>query len=145
TGRHERETAGAGAAGGVGFALLSIADRCRSFALRPGVELVMAATGFDAKLAEADIVVTGEGRIDAQTAHGKTALGVAKRAQAAGIRCYAVGGTVEPDGGSALTAVGVTVAAVNPGAITLEQARAAGTAPIEAAAERIARGLTMPG
>ena len=48
-----------------------------SFALHPGIELVMAATGFDAALADADLVITGEGRIDAQTAFGKTALGVA--------------------------------------------------------------------
>jgi len=145
TGRAERETPGAGAAGGVGFALLSLADRFRSFALRPGVELVMAATGFDAKLHDSDLVVTGEGRIDAQTAHGKTALGVAKRAQVAGVRCLAVGGSVEPDGAAALEALGVTVVAANDRPVTLDQARAAGTAPIEVAAERLARGVTMAG
>ena len=52
----------------------------RRFALRPGVDLVMDATDFDARLAGADLVITGEGRIDAQTAFGKTALGVARRA-----------------------------------------------------------------
>ena len=82
--RDERETPGAGAAGGVGFALLSIQDRFRSFALRPGVDLVMELTDFEEKLGQADIVITGEGRIDAQTAFGKTALGVAQRASAAG-------------------------------------------------------------
>ena len=76
-GRPERATPGAGAAGGVGYALLSIQDRFRSFGLRPGVDLVMDATDFDARLARADLVITGEGRIDAQTAFGKTALGVA--------------------------------------------------------------------
>ena len=81
TGRRERDTPGAGAAGGVGFALLTSQDRFRSFALRPGVDLVMEATDFDARLARADLVITGEGRIDAQTAFGKTALGVATRAQ----------------------------------------------------------------
>ncbi len=98
TGRRERDTPGAGAAGGVGFGLLAIQDRFRSFALRPGVDLVMEATDFDARLARADLVITGEGRIDAQTAFGKTALGVAKRAQAAGKPCIGVGGSVEPDG-----------------------------------------------
>ena len=49
-GRDERETPGAGAAGGVGFALLSIQDRFRSFALRPGVDLVMELTDFEEKL-----------------------------------------------------------------------------------------------
>jgi len=72
------------AAGGVGFALLAIGARFGSFALRPGVDLVMDATDFDARLEGADLVITGEGRIDAQTAFGKTALGVARRAQTAG-------------------------------------------------------------
>ncbi len=106
TRRRERDTPGAGAAGGVGFALLAIQDRFRSFALRPGVDLVMEATDFDAKLARADLVITGEGRIDAQTAFGKTALGVARRAQNAGVPCIAVGGGVEPEGIEALATVG---------------------------------------
>jgi glycerate kinase len=144
-GRSPRDTPGAGAAGGVGFALLCLGGRFRSFALRPGIELVMAATAFDEKLRSSDVVVTGEGRIDAQTAHGKTALGVAKRAAAAAVRCVAIGGTVEPEGAAALGAVGVTVVAANDHPVTLEAARAAGTAPIEAAAEQLARSLTMPG
>ena len=75
---------GAGAAGGVGFGLLCLADRFASLALVPGIDLVMAEAGFDQALARADLVITGEGRIDAQTAFGKTAMGVARRAQAAG-------------------------------------------------------------
>src|SRR4029079_11015351 len=66
-GTHVRDTPGAGAAGGVGFGLLAHAGRFRSFALRPGVDLVMDATDFAARLAGADLVITGEGRIDAQT------------------------------------------------------------------------------
>ena len=58
-GRQVRDEPGAGAAGGVGFALLAIGDRFRSFALRPGVELLMEATDFVARLARADLVVTG--------------------------------------------------------------------------------------
>ena len=50
-GRHERDRPGAGAAGGVGFALLAIQDRFAAFALRPGVELLMEATDFGARLA----------------------------------------------------------------------------------------------
>ncbi|HET7181728.1 MAG TPA: glycerate kinase, partial [Candidatus Limnocylindrales bacterium] len=85
TGRDERLTPGAGAAGGTAFGLLSIANRFRSVTLVPGVEVVMEETGLERKLAGADLVLTGEGRIDAQTAFGKTALGVAKRAHAAGV------------------------------------------------------------
>ncbi len=106
SGRQERDTPGAGAAGGVGYALLSIQDRFAAFGLRPGVELLMEATDFGGKLAQADLVITGEGRIDASTAFGKTALGVARRAQAAGVPCIAVGGGVEPAGIEALGAVG---------------------------------------
>ena len=62
-------------------------------------------------LARADLVITGEGRIDEQTAFGKTALGVARRAQAAGKPCVAVGGGVTAGGIEALAAVGASVVA----------------------------------
>ena len=137
-GRPERETPGAGAAGGVGYALLSIQDRFGAFALRPGVDLVMDATDFDARLARADLVVTGEGRIDSQTAFGKTALGVARRAQAAGVPCIAVGGGVEPDGIAALAEVGAMAVPATERPQSVEEAMAAGTAPLERCGERIA-------
>ena len=142
TRRDERATAGAGAAGGVGFALLSIATRFRSLELVPGVDLVMAAAGFDEALASSDLVITGEGRIDDQTAFGKTAIGVARRAQAAGVRCVAIGGSVTQEGRDALATVEAEAVAAHDTHITLEEAVAAGTTPIEAAAERLATGLT---
>ena len=137
-GRRERETPGAGAAGGVGYALLTVQDRFRSFALRPGVDLVMDATDFAARLAQADIVITGEGRIDAQTAFGKTALGVARRAHDAGVPCVAVGGGVEPEGIAALAAVGAVAVPVVERPQSVEEAMAAGPTPIERCAERLA-------
>ena len=139
TGRPERTTPGAGAAGGVGYALLSIQDHFRAFALRPGVDLVMDATDFDARLARADLVITGEGRIDAQTAYGKTALGVARRAQTAGVPCIAVGGGVEPEGIEALAAVGAVAVAVAERPQSIAEAMAAGAAPVERAGQRLAR------
>lgn len=70
--------AGSGAAGGIGFAL-----RCvLAAALRPGVSLVAEQVGLAAHLQGADLLVTGEGRLDGQTLHGKTPLGVARLAQA---------------------------------------------------------------
>ena len=141
TGRRERDTPGAGAAGGVGFGLLAIQDAFHSFALRPGVDLIMEATDFAARLAQADLVVTGEGRIDAQTAFGKTALGVARRAGAAGTPCVAVGGSVEPEGTAALEAVGATAVPVWESPVRLEVALAAGASPLEACGERLARGF----
>jgi glycerate kinase len=138
-GRRVRDMPGAGAAGGVGFGLLAIADRFRSFALRPGVELLMEATDFTARLASADLVITGEGRIDAQTAFGKTALGVARRAAEAGVPCVAIGGGIEPEGVEALAAVGAIAVPVTEGPQSVEIAMAAGPAPLERCGERLAR------
>jgi glycerate kinase len=139
TGRRERDTPGAGAAGGTGFGLLAIADRFRSLVLRPGVDLVMEAAGFDEKLAQANLVITGEGRIDEQTAFGKTALGVARRAAGAGVPCIAVGGGVTPEGIVALAAVGCVAVPVAERPQTVEDAMAAGTDPVARCGERIAR------
>jgi glycerate 2-kinase len=113
TGRRERDTPGAGAAGGATFGLACLRDRFAGFAIVPGVELVMEAAGFTDKVAGADLVLTGEGRVDGQTAFGKTALGVARRAAQAGVPCVAVGGGVDPDGISALATVGATVIPVS--------------------------------
>lgn len=143
TGRRERDTPGAGAAGGVGFALLCLADRVARLEFQPGVELVMSETGFEAKLAEADLVLTGEGRIDAQTAFGKTAMGVARRAAAAGRPIVAVGGGVTVEGIVDLGQLGVVVVPVVEGPQSVEEAMAAGVAPIERCGERIARLVSL--
>lgn len=143
TGRRERDTPGAGAAGGVGFGLLCLRNRFQSLELVPGVDLVAEETGLDAKLARADVVITGEGRIDAQTAFGKTALGVALRARAAGVRCIAVGGGVEPEGATALAALGAEVVAVHERPIPLDAAIAAGAAPLVECGARLARSFVV--
>ena len=140
----ERDTPGAGAAGGTGFGLLSLRDRFRSLELVPGIDVVMAAADFEGRLARADLVITGEGRIDAQTAFGKTALGVAKRAAEAGVACVAVGGGVTPEGIAALAPLGAVVVPVTERPQTVEDAMAAGAAPVERCGERIAR-LDRPG
>jgi glycerate 2-kinase len=138
SGRRERETPGAGAAGGTGFGLLCLADRFASLELVPGIDVVIAAADFDGKLARADLVVTGEGRIDAQTAFGKTALGVARRAATAGVPCIAVGGGVEVAGIEALRPLGAVVVPVVERPQTVEEAMGAGSAPLERCGERIA-------
>lgn len=144
TGRRERDTPGAGAAGGLGFGLLALQDQFRSFGLRPGVDLVMEAAGFDQKLVRADLVITGEGRIDGQTAFGKTALGVARRAHLLGKPGIAIGGGVTPEGIEALAPFGTVVVPVVERIQTLDEAMASGSAPVGRAAERVARlvGLT---
>ncbi len=145
TGRSVRDLPGAGAAGGTTFGLLAIADRFRSLVVRPGIDLVMELTGFEAALAEADLVLTGEGRIDRQTAFGKTALGVARRAREAGVPCIAFGGGVEPEGSAALLELGAIAIPVVESPVSIEAAMAAGTAPIERAAERLARLVSLVG
>jgi len=138
-GRSIRGVAGSGAAGGTTAGLLAIADRFASFEIRPGVEVLMELTGFEAELAAADLVLTGEGRIDAQTAHGKTALGVARRSRQAGRPCIAFGGAVTAEGIAALRDVGCIAVPVSEGPGTVEAAMAAGIGPVERAAERVAR------
>ncbi|HET9436012.1 MAG TPA: glycerate kinase [Candidatus Limnocylindrales bacterium] len=138
TSSRHRDDPGAGAAGGVGFALLCLADRFAAFALRPGIELVMESVGFADRLAAADLVITGEGRIDAQTAFGKTALGVARLARDAGVPCVAVGGGVEPEGVAALARLGTRVVPVWERPVLLAEAMAAGAAPLVACGTRMA-------
>jgi glycerate kinase len=138
-GRDERATPGAGAAGGTAFGLLSIGDRLGSIRLVPGVEVVMDETGLRDKVAGSALVITGEGRIDAQTAFGKTALGVARLAKAAGVACIAIGGGVERAGIEALRPLGAVVVPVVERPQTIEEAMAAGTDPLTRCGERLAR------
>jgi glycerate 2-kinase len=87
---------GAGAAGGLGAGLMAFLEA----ELRPGIEVVMEAARFDERLPGAELVVTGEGKLDAQSLHGKTVAGVHRAAEEAGIRVLVVCGqaTIRPDG-----------------------------------------------
>ena len=78
---------GAGAAGGLGAAVLALGG-----VLTPGIDAVLDRAGFDEALRDCDVVVTGEGMMDGQTAGGKAPLGVARRARAAGVPVVAVVG-----------------------------------------------------
>ncbi|MGD8486692.1 MAG: glycerate kinase [Chloroflexota bacterium] len=137
-GRPLRYESGAGAAGGAIFGLLAIADRFASFEVRPGVEVVMELTGFDHAVGSADLVLTGEGKVDGQTSFGKTAMGVAERARSAGARTICFGGGVTPDGAEFMHGLGVVTMPVTEGPMTLEECLAAGTAPIARSAARAA-------
>lgn len=96
---------GAGAAGGVGFGAL-VGLRA---AFRPGIEVLLDVLGFAPALERADLVVTGEGSLDAQTLHGKAPAGVAAAGRAAGKRVVAVCGRLAIDE-AALRSVGITAA-----------------------------------
>jgi glycerate 2-kinase len=139
TGRRERDTPGAGAAGGLGFALLSIQDRLGSLEVTPGVDLVAEAVGLGALLRDADLVITGEGCVDWQSAFGKTAFGVAGRAKSAGIPCMVIGGTVTDEGREALAGVGAVAVPVTDPPVPVSEAMAAGSVLVESCGRRIAR------
>lgn len=83
--------AGAGAAGGMGGAFRAFLDA----KLQRGIEMVLDSIDFNAIIQDADLIITGEGKIDFQTAKGKTAAGVLARAKQQGIPVVAIGGSVE--------------------------------------------------
>ncbi|MDI2131514.1 glycerate kinase [Yinghuangia seranimata] len=85
---------GSGAAGGVGFGALAYLGA----SLRPGIDLLLDLVGFEPVLAGAALVVTGEGRLDRQTLHGKAPAGVAAAAARAGVPVVAVCGRLELTG-----------------------------------------------
>lgn len=84
------ETEGAGAAGGLGFAFLSYLNAN----LQPGIELVLDAVDMEKSMEGADLVFTGEGRLDYQTAMGKAPVGIAKLAKKHGAKVIALAGAV---------------------------------------------------
>ena len=85
--------AGAGAAGGMGGGVLLLPDA----RLQAGVKIVMEAVGLAEKVQDADLVITGEGRMDAQSVHGKTPIGVAHTAKAFGKPVIAIVGCLRED------------------------------------------------
>jgi glycerate kinase len=104
-----REAAGAGAAGGLGAGLVAFLGA----RLRPGADVVMEAVGFDGRLAEADLAITGEGRLDASSFHGKVVGEVIARARAGRVPVAVLCGSAEerPNGVAVHELVGGTRAA----------------------------------
>ena len=90
-GCNHRHEPGAGAAGGLGFGLMSFCGA----RLQSGFDLVAEITGLPERIAKADIVITGEGKLDAQTLHGKGPMGVAGMARVQGKRAVGVGGIID--------------------------------------------------
>ncbi|WP_434583293.1 glycerate kinase [Klebsiella sp. R390] len=86
---------GGGAAGGMGAALYAFCGA----RLRPGIEIVTDALHLAELVADADLVITGEGRIDSQTIHGKVPVGVAKVAQRYNVPVIAIAGSLTADVG----------------------------------------------
>jgi len=88
-----RDEAGAGAAGGLGFALMSFCGA----KIRPGFDVVAEAVGLKSKMRSVDVVITGEGSLDRQTLEGKTPVGVARLARRLGKQVFAIVGRASGD------------------------------------------------
>jgi glycerate kinase len=129
------QTPGAGAAGGMGFGLMAFLGG----RLARGIDLVIAYSGLEEKVRQADMVWTGEGSLDAQTAFGKTPLGVALVAKKHGKPVVALAGRVGADieglYSQGIDAIFGIVSGVN----TLDEALAAGPANIERTAANVVR------
>jgi glycerate kinase len=135
TGRAVADLPGAGAAGGTGAALLGFTNAT----LRPGIEVVAEMAGLAARLEDADLVVTGEGRADEQTLAGKAAMGVALLAGKRSIPVVLLCGTLGP--GSEALAVSGLFQLIQPVAdrpMTLEEAMEDTERLLTNAAERLA-------
>tara|TARA_R110002111_G_scaffold1911_2_gene12954 strand:+ start:1033 stop:2181 length:1149 start_codon:yes stop_codon:yes gene_type:complete len=126
---------GVGAAGGLGFAAKAVLKA----QFRPGVELVAELCGLAQMLRDADLVITGEGRLDGQSLHGKTPVGVARLARSAGVPVIALAGSLG-EGYQRLYAEGIGAAfSLAPGPLTLEQAMQDAGAQLTARAADLAR------
>lgn len=134
-GEDVRDFPGCGAAGGMGFA----AKAFMGARFRPGVEVVADLAGLDALVQGADLVITGEGRFDAQTLRGKTPMGVARVAKRHGVPVVVLAGTLG-EGYQQLYAHGIDAAfALASGPMTLERACAEAGVLLKARATDIAR------
>ncbi|WP_343732806.1 glycerate kinase [Duganella sp.] len=138
-GRQVADVPGAGAGGGIGAAMMVFLGG----RLRPGSEIVADAVGLDAAVADADLVITGEGRIDGQTVHGKTPVGVARVAQRHGKPVIAIGGSL----GTAAAEVHAHGIAAVFGSVsrpcTVDEALAAAAVNVRNAARNIAATLRL--
>jgi glycerate kinase len=126
---------GGGAAGGLGAGLLAFCGA----RLRPGAEVVLDLVELDRHLAGADLVLTAEGRIDAQTRFGKAPVAVAAHAARRGVPCIAIAGGIG-DGIDALHGLGVdAVLSLCPGPISLDEAEARAEELLSRATEQAVR------
>jgi len=135
TGRSVAETAGAGAAGGMGAGLMLFSPA----KLRPGVEIVLDAVRFGETVKGADFVITGEGRTDFQTAFGKAPVGVAKAAKLHRVPVFCLSGSLG-EGADETLAQGIdAVMSICDRPMALDECMARGEELIEAATARLCR------
>ena len=125
--------AGSGAAGGLGAGLVVAAGAT----IEPGFPIVAEAIGLRERIERADLVITGEGRLDSQTAYGKAGAGIAAIARAAGKPVIAIAGSISDYDAS--SGMFDAVEASSPRAMPLEEAMRRGAELVAEAAERAVR------
>ncbi len=138
-GKDIRDMPGSGAAGGMGGGMAAFFGG----RLRPGIETVLEAVGFDSLLTGADLVISGEGRIDSQSLRGKVVIGCARRAKAAGIPLIAVVGDIG-DYVEEAYAEGVSaIFSINNVAVPFEKARERCRSDLAMTVDNIMRALKL--
>ena len=134
-----RDVPGAGAAGGVGAGFLALAHA----ALRPGAQLVLEVLDFEQHLAGANLVITGEGRLDKQTLAGKAPYAVAQAAAAHNIPVVALAGSVECSAEELEQASIAFALPIVTGPMTVEEAMQRGAELLATTAHTLGRALSL--
>jgi len=142
TGVDRRDDAGSGAAGGVGYLLRSILEAVE---VRDGFALISDIADLKARIAGADLAITGEGRLDAQSLVGKVPVSVARMAQAAGVPAIAFAGSIDGELAMVRQAGLAAVVPIVDRPMTLADAMADGPDLIERAAARLMAMLRLGG
>jgi glycerate kinase len=109
---------GAGAAGGMGFGMLAFFDA----AIRPGIDIILDAVRLAERLRQADLCITGEGRLDAQSLSGKAPIGVARLCKTLNVPCIALAGSIADDIEPALREGLTACFSICPGPLSIEEA-----------------------
>lgn len=133
------DAAGAGAAGGLGASLLGFLQAD----LQKGIDIVLKAVHFADVLKDADLVITGEGRIDQQTIYGKTPIGVAKAAKQYGLPVIGIAGSLSKDSAVVHDHGIDALFSIVPGVTTLAEAMHDASVHVERTARNIAAVMTF--
>ncbi|MEK5307783.1 glycerate kinase [Bacillus sp. FSL M8-0326] len=133
------DAAGAGAAGGLGASLLGFLQAD----LQKGIDIVLKAVHFADVLKDADLVITGEGRIDQQTIYGKTPIGVAKAAKQYGLPVIGIAGSLSKDSAVVHDHGIDALFSIIPGVTTLTEAMHDASVYVERTARNIAAVMTF--
>ncbi len=135
----EAQTPGAGAAGGLGFAMLAFFNA----SLRSGVDIVIEATGITERLRDADLCITGEGRLDRQSLSGKAPIGIARLCKRLNVPCIAFVGSVGEGADAAFAEGIISYHSINDGSLSVEESMQRAPQLLSSAASKLLRQGTL--